>query len=71
MTLANAPIETSGFALDEIDHIVLGEVDGAVEKGPLSPEDGAIAIALLAMYLNSGGTGSSAAARPNPKRCAG
>ena len=44
---ANAPIETSGFALDEIDHIVLGEVDGAVEKGPLSPEDGAIAIARI------------------------
>src|SRR5271157_781513 len=37
----------SGFALDEIDHIALGEVDGAVEKGPLSPEDGAIAIARI------------------------
>ena len=38
LIVADAPIEASGFALDEIDHIVLGEVDDAVEEGPLSPE---------------------------------
>ena len=54
LTLANPPIETSGFALDEIDHIVLGEVDGAVEKGPLSPEDGAIAIARIGDVFERG-----------------
>jgi DNA modification methylase len=42
---ADAPIEVSGFALDEIDQIVLGQVDDAVEEGPLSPEAGAIAVA--------------------------
>ncbi len=31
--VADAPSEASGFALDEIDHIVLGEVDDAVEEG--------------------------------------
>ena len=44
---ADAPIEASGFALDEIDHIVLGEADDAVEEGPLSPEAGAIAVARI------------------------
>jgi ParB-like chromosome segregation protein Spo0J len=43
--LTDAPIEIAGFALDEIDHIVLGEVDAAAEEGPLEPEGGAIATA--------------------------
>jgi DNA modification methylase len=47
LIVANAPIEASGFALDEIDHIVLNEVDDAVEEGPLSPEAGAIAVARI------------------------
>jgi hypothetical protein len=33
LILANAPIEISGFTLDEIDQIVLCEVDDAVEGG--------------------------------------
>jgi DNA modification methylase len=47
LILADAPIEISGFTLDEIDQIVLGEADGAVEQGPLAPEPDAISIARL------------------------
>jgi ParB-like chromosome segregation protein Spo0J len=36
LVLADAPIEVSGFTLDEIDQIVLGEAD-AIEQGPLAP----------------------------------
>ena len=45
LILADAPIEISGFTLDEIDQIVLGEADDAVERGPLAPEPDAIAVA--------------------------
>jgi hypothetical protein len=45
LILADAPIEISGFTLDEIDQIVLGEADDAVEQGPLAPERDAIAVA--------------------------
>ena len=37
MILADAPIEISGFSLDEIDQIVLGDADG-FEQGPLEPD---------------------------------
>jgi DNA modification methylase len=37
LILADAPIEISGFSLDEIDQIVLGDADG-VEEGPLEPD---------------------------------
>ncbi len=47
LIVADAPIEASGFSLDEIDHIVLGEVDDAVEEGPLSPRADAIAVARI------------------------
>ena len=47
LIFADAPIEVSGFTLDEIDHIVLGEVDEAIEEGPLAPEAGAIAVARI------------------------
>jgi ParB/Sulfiredoxin domain len=46
LILADAPIEISGFSLDEIDHIVIGDAAEAVEQGPLAPEANAIAIAL-------------------------
>ena len=46
LILADAPIEISGFSLDEIDHIVIGDAAEAVELGPLAPEANAIAIAL-------------------------
>jgi hypothetical protein len=34
LIVANAPIEVSGFTLDEIDHIVLDEADDAIEGAP-------------------------------------
>ena len=45
LILADAPIEITGFTLDEVDHIVLG--DTVVEQGPLAPEINASAIARL------------------------
>ena len=47
LILADAPIEISGFTLDEIDQIVLGEADDAVERGPLAPKPDATAVARL------------------------
>jgi ParB-like nuclease family protein len=54
LIVADAPIEASGFALDEIDHIILGEVDDVVEEGPLSPEAGAIAVARIGDVFDLG-----------------
>jgi hypothetical protein len=47
LILADAPIEISGFTRDEIDQIVLGEADNAVEQGLLGQEADAIAVARL------------------------
>ena len=47
LILADAPIEISGFTLDEIDQIVLGDAAGALEQGPLAPGAEAVAIARL------------------------
>jgi len=47
LILADAPIEISGFSLDEIDQIVIGDDEDAIEQGPLAPEPGAVAIARL------------------------
>ncbi len=47
LILAGAPIEISGFTLDEIDQIVLGDEPSAIEAGPLAPPPGAVAIARL------------------------
>jgi DNA modification methylase len=47
LILADAPIGVSGFTLDEIDQVVLGEADDAIEQGPLAPEAGAAAVARL------------------------
>jgi DNA modification methylase len=54
LILADAPIEISGFTLDEIDHIVLGEAPEAVEQGPLAPDEGAVAIARLGDVFDLG-----------------
>ena len=43
LILAGAPIEITGFELQEIDQIVLG--GEGVEQGPLAPTPGAIAVA--------------------------
>jgi DNA modification methylase len=40
-----APIKISGFALDEIDQIIIGDEAEAIEEGPLEPEEGAVAVA--------------------------
>ena len=45
LILDDAPIEISGFTLDEIDQIVVGDEPEAVEQGPLAPEPGAVAVA--------------------------
>jgi DNA modification methylase len=45
LILEEAPIEISGFTLDEIDQIIIGDEAEAIEAGPLEPEDGAIAVA--------------------------
>jgi DNA modification methylase len=46
LILTDAPIEISGFSLEEIDQIILGDEEGA-EKGPLAPESDAVAVARL------------------------
>jgi hypothetical protein len=54
LIFADAPIEVSGFTLDEIDHIVLDPADEAIEKGPVAPEAGAIAVARVGDAFNLG-----------------
>jgi DNA modification methylase len=44
LILADAPIESSGFSVDEIDHIRLDEGPGAKEAGPLEPQPGSISV---------------------------
>ncbi len=50
VNLVDAPIEISGFSLGEIDQIVLGDEQDAVEQGPLAPERDAVAVAGSAMH---------------------
>jgi len=45
LILADAPIEISGFDPVEIDQILLEDDHGAVEAGPLAPEEGAATVA--------------------------
>ena len=45
MTIEEAPIEISGFTLDEIDQIIIADEAEAVEQGPLGPDESAVAIA--------------------------
>jgi DNA modification methylase len=47
LILSDAPIEITGFTLDEIDQIVVGDTAEAMEQGPLAPEPNSIAIARL------------------------
>jgi ParB-like chromosome segregation protein Spo0J len=64
LILADAPIEISGFALDEIDQIVLGEADDAIERGLSRPSLTLSPSPARAMFLRSDRTASSVAARP-------
>jgi DNA modification methylase len=45
LILEEAPIEISGFTLDEIDQIIIADEAEAVEQGPLGPEGSVVAIA--------------------------
>ena len=47
LILDDAPIEISGFSLDEIDQIVIGDESEVAEQGPLEPGPGAVAVARL------------------------
>jgi DNA modification methylase len=47
LILAEAPIEISGFAPEQIDQILLGEAIEGTERGPLAPEPGAVSVARL------------------------
>jgi DNA modification methylase len=47
LIIAEAPIEISGFAVDEVDHILIGDEAKAIEHGPLAPEPDAVAVARL------------------------
>jgi ParB-like nuclease domain len=47
LILTEAPIEISGFSLEEIDQIILGDEPEGVERGPLTPDRDAVAIARL------------------------
>ena len=44
LNLSNAPIEISGFSLEEIDQIILSHEPEGVEQGPLAPEPDAVAV---------------------------
>jgi DNA modification methylase len=54
LIVSDAPIEVSGFTLDEIDHVVLGEVGEAIEEGPIVPEGDAIAVARVGDVFDLG-----------------
>ena len=47
LIVADAPIEVSGFAFDEIDQILLGDGAEGLEDGPLEPEPAATPISRL------------------------
>jgi hypothetical protein len=51
---ADAPIEVSGFTLDEIDHIALDAADDAMEEGPVAPDAGALAVARIGDVFDLG-----------------
>jgi DNA modification methylase len=47
LILVDAPIEISGFSLDEVDQIMIGDESTAAEQGPLEPGPGAVAVTRL------------------------
>jgi hypothetical protein len=53
LILTDAPIEISGFSLNQIDQIILGDEEGA-EKGPLAPASDAVAVAHLGHIFRLG-----------------
>ena len=67
LILADAPIEITGFTLDEVDQIVLDDQQSAIEPGPLAPSSGATAVARPGDVFFSARIGSPAATRGIPK----
>jgi DNA modification methylase len=53
LILTDAPIEISGFSLNQIDQIILGDEEGA-EKGPLAPKSDSVAVARLGEIFRLG-----------------
>jgi DNA modification methylase len=47
LIIADAQIEISGFSLEQIDQIVLGDAIEGAEQGPLAPEPNAVPVARL------------------------
>ncbi len=54
LILSDAPIEISGFSLEEIDQIVLDDEAEGAEQGPLAPEPGAVPVARLGDIVRVG-----------------
>ena len=67
LILADAPIEISGFTLDEIDQIVLGDGAERLEEGPLEPEPSATPISRLGDVFQLGPHRIACADATNPE----
>ncbi len=67
LILAEAPIEISGFTLDEIDQIVIGDELEVAEQGPLEPSPGAVAVARLGDLFQLGPHGLICGDATDPK----
>ena len=52
LIIKDAPIEVTGFSLDEIDHVLLDD-DSGIENGELEPASGAIASARKGRRLSA------------------
>ena len=57
LIVAEAPIELSGFGLDEIDQLVIGEDAENTEVGDLSPDPGSSAVSRLGDLFRLGSHG--------------
>jgi hypothetical protein len=55
LILTEAPIEISGFSLEQIDQIVLSDEPEGAEEGPLAPEPDAVPVARLGDIFRLGG----------------
>ena len=64
LILVDAPIEISGFTLDEVDQVILGDGAPAVERGPLDPDAGATPVSRVGDVLPLVRIASFVAMRP-------
>jgi hypothetical protein len=78
LIIEEAPIDVSGFTLDEIDQIIIADEAEAIEQGPLEPDDRALAIARAGgqaerrggRYPRRGQGGVPGGGGGAPRRCA-